>query len=224
MIPYSKISSKLIKPYQICTSSPNAKRYFFGWFGGDEKSFRFLVLLIRYCCEFNKGEWLERITAKILERMSTTGNIISVEETKIFTDGYIVKDDGEYELTHEFIVSLYLCCPDGNFFPLSTGHIDFAGEEKIAISLKDQIGIDEPQAVTFLTKLAIKNGQKTGTLIDRKLNLKDLVQIARDNNLIFDLCIDWAIQCNLLFVDMEEEIVVCNTLMIFTYLVSPKLH
>ncbi len=226
MIPYHKISSRLIKPYNLYTYDPSVKVYFFGRFGEDEKSFDFLHYLIRWCCEKNKGEWPDKITPQILEHMSKDAEyLITIEEIKIFTDGYLIKDnDDNYELTHEFIVSSFMCCSDGNFLPLQTGHIDFRGEEKIATFLREQLFIEESQAVTFLTKLAIDNGKTLGTLIDREISLRSVIQIAMENDLIFELCINWAEEHNLLSVQFEKDTIICNALMLYAYAASPRLN
>lgn len=225
MIPYNKISSRLIRPYNLYTYDTSVKEYFFGLFGQDEKSFDFLHYLIRYCCENNEGEWPDDITTEILKSMSEdAGHPILIEETKLFADGFVFKySKNEYGLTHEFIVSAFTCCTDGNFLPLSTGHIDFSGEDKIANFLRDQICIGEPQAVTFLVKLAVDNGKTPGVLMGREIRLSRVFQIAQENDLIFDLCIEWARSNNLLFVDIERDVVICNSLMLTAYAASPKL-
>ncbi len=225
MIPYHKISSRLIKPHNLYTYDPSVEEYFFGRFGQDEKSFDFLHYLIRYCCENNEGEWPDKITNEIISEMSKdAGYPILIEETKLFADGFVSKDPyNKYDLTHEFIVSAFMCCTDGNFLPLSTGHIDFSGEDKIANFLRDEIFIKEPQAVTFLVKIVVDNVKTPGVLMGREMKLSRVFQIAQENDLIFDLCIEWARSNNLLFVDIERDVVICNSLMLTAYAASPKL-
>jgi hypothetical protein len=223
MIPYSRIGSKLIKPYNLYIYH-GVKEYFFAIFGNDENSFDFLTCLVKWCCERNQGEWPDVLTPKIIEGISKYGKSpIPLEETTFFTGGYFIKDGADYELTHDFVVSVFMSCSDGNFFPLSTGHIDFTGEEKIAAFLRDQISIKEPQAVTFLTKLAIDYSKTQGTLWDRTITIGKLLEIARENDVIADLCIDWGQKANLISIDVENDLVLCNTLILCAYQASPRL-
>ncbi|MBP7846405.1 MAG: hypothetical protein KA007_03110, partial [Candidatus Pacebacteria bacterium] len=103
------------------------------------------------------------------------------------------------------------------------GHIDFSGEDKIANFLRDEIFIKEPQAVTFLVKIVVDNVKTPGVLMGREMKLSRVFQIAQENDLIFDLCIEWARSNNLLFVDIERDVVICNYLMLTAYAASPKL-
>jgi hypothetical protein len=147
---------------------------------------------------------------------------MSLEDTQIFKDGYIFKTENDYELTHEFIVSSYLSCGDGNFVPLSAGHIDFTQEEKLSVFMQEQLFIGEDQAVIFLIKLLVDCSKDPGTLMSRKLNLKKLLNVAVENNLIPELCIGWADAHHLITVEADMS-VSCDTLFFSAYLASPKL-
>lgn len=223
MLPYSRIGSRLIKPHNLYTYTDDAKKYFFARFGGDKQSFDFLHYLIRYCCKKNQGEWPSVITPEIAKSMcEDAGFEITISETKIFRDGYLIKDAANYELTHEFIVSSFMCCSDGNFLPLSTGHIDFTGGEEISTFLREQVFVEEPQVVTFLVKLIIDMEKPSGILVDKWFRVKRLKRIAMENNLIFELCFKLAQNYNLIAM-VDESTVICNGLIFSAYLASPRL-
>lgn len=225
MVPYSKISSKLIKTYNLYLDTDDAKRFFLNRFSKDEKSFNFLKYLVRYCAKKTQGEWPEKITPEILNSMEKdSGSQIQIEETKIYKDGYLIKNNINYELTHEFIVSAFICCSDGNFLPLSTGHIDFSNEEKIATFLQNEVFIQKTEVVTFLMKLLDDMSKTPGVLMGRSFNIKRAMEIAKENNLVFDLCMIIAQKFNILYVNIEEERLECNALVFLAYLASPKLN
>jgi hypothetical protein len=222
MILYNRISSRPLKPWNFYTYAPDSKKNFMARFN-DEKSFVFLHQLIRYCCERNEGEWPDKITNEIVEHMiEDLGAPIVIEETLIFKEGYVVKERSYYVLTHEFIVGAYLQCPNGNGFPLSTGHIDFTQEEKLAEALRTWMGIEEQQAVKFLVKLAVSMKDQIGLLMHRNLTLKDLLVITRQHNLILELCLEWAVSRGLI-ADHSPDQISCNGLMVVAYLAMPKL-
>lgn len=223
MIPYSRIDSKLIKPYNLYTYTDDAKQYFIARFG-DEQSFSFLHYLIRYCNEKNEGNWPNEITPEIIEHMSKDAKVsIQIEEMKAFTDGYVIKSGSNYEITHEFVVGSFMCCSDGNFLPLSTGHIDFTKTEELARFLKEDLFIEEPQAVNFLVELVNFMSKEKGVLLSREFNLGDLLRITRANDLIADLCIDWAQSYNLIN-NYEDDLFICNGLILSAYYAMPRLN
>lgn len=222
MILYNRISSRPLKPWNFYTSTPDSKESFMTRFN-DEKSFVFFHQLIRYCCEKNNGEWPDEITSEVIEAMiEDLGSPIAIEETLVFKVGYIVKEGSYYVLTHEFIVGAYLQCPDGNGFPLSTGHIDFTQEAKLAEVLRTWMEIKEPQVVRFLVKLVLGMQNHPGVLMDRNFTLADLLVITRQNGLVFELCEDWATSRGLITIHTEENIN-CNGLILVAYLAMPKM-
>jgi len=224
MIPYSKIGSRLIKPYNLYTYTNEAKQYFIARFG-DEQSFNFLHYLIRYCNEKNEGNWPDKITKEIIEHMSKDAKVsIQIEEMKAFADGYVIKSGSNYEITHEFVVGSFMYCPDGNFLPLSTGHIDFTKIEELTRLLKEDLLIEEPQAVTFFVELVKSMSEKEGILMGREFNLMDILRITRANDLIADLCINWGEAYNLLINDYENDFFICNGLIFYAYYAMPNLN
>ncbi len=223
-VPYSQIGSRLIKPYNLYTSHGSVKPYFFANFGEDENSFTFFHALIMYACERNGGEWPDTINSEMISRMEEyVGKEIKVSETKLFRDGYIIQHGNEYELTHDLIATAWLCCSDGNFLPLSTGHIDFSNCEERLTAYLGVMGIKESQAVKFLVKLVMKTKERPGILMDRTLTISELLGICRENDLIFELCIDWCQKYNLVAIDSQNDVVACNGLFFCAYIVSPKL-
>jgi len=222
MIPYSHVGSRLIKTYCLYTSTEEARNYFSASFG-DEKSFDLLHYLVRYCNEHNEGNWPDLISPKEISQMSLDAKSpIIIEATNAYSNGYIIKLGDCYELTHEFIVAAYMCCSDGNFLPLGTGHIDFTKTDALESFLRDEAGIAEPQAVNFLVKLACYLGEKSGVLMDRELSLYEVIKITKENNLIADLCLNWAMSRNLLDVDEDEKVTI-NGLAFSAYYAMPKL-
>lgn len=222
MIPYSHVGSRLIQPHCLYTYTEEARKYFSASFG-DEQSFDFLHYLVRYCNEHNQGNWPDLISPKEITQMSLDANHpIIIERTNAFADGYIIKMGDCYELTHEFIVAAFMSCSDGNFLPLSTGHIDFSKIESLERFLKNDAGVSEPQAVKFLVKLVEYMGIKQGVLMDREFSLSEIIKITRDNDLIADLCINWAMSRNMMGV-IEDEIISCNGLIFSAYYSMPKL-
>ncbi|MFA6386340.1 MAG: hypothetical protein WCW04_01030 [Candidatus Paceibacterota bacterium] len=223
MIPYSKIDSKLIKPYNLYTYTSDAKQYFINRFR-DEQSFNFLHYLIRYSNEKNEGNWPDKITPEIIEHMSKDAKVsIQIEEMNAFKDGYVIKSESNYEITHEFVVASFMCCSDGNFLPLSTGHIDFTKTEKLTKFLKEDLFIEESQALIFLVELVKSMSEKKGVLMGREFNLMDLLKITRANDLIADLCINWGEAYNLLINDYENDLFTCNGLIFSAYYAMPRL-
>lgn len=222
MIPYSHVGSKLIKAYNLYTDTEEARNYFSASFG-DEKSFELLHYLVRYCNEHNQGDLLDLISPKEISQMSLDAkHPIIIEATNAYANGYIIKTGDSYELTHEFIVAAYMSCSNDNFIPLSTGHIDFSKTDDLESFLKDEAGIKEPQAVSFLVKLACYLGEKSGILMDRELSLYEVVKITKENDLIADLCLNWAMSRNMLGVDEDEKIAI-NGLAFSMYYSMPML-
>lgn len=223
-VPYSQIGSRLIKPYNLYTSHGSVKPYFFANFGEDENSFILFHALVMYSCERNGGEWPDTITSEIISKMEEyVENDIKVSETKLFRDGYILQHGTDYELTHDLIATAWLCCSDGNFLPLSTGHIDFSNCEVNLAKYLEEKGIREPQAVKFLVALFMSTKDRPGVLMDRPVTISKLLEICHENNLIFELCIDWCQKYNLVAIDSENDTAISNGLFFCAYLVSPKL-
>lgn len=214
----------LIKPYNFYLQTEDSKEYFLNRFDKDLQSFDFLNSLIKYSCAKNQGEWPEIITFKILEKISPylSKKEISIEDTKIYKEGYILKSEEGYKLTHEFIVYSYICCGDGNFLPLSSGHIDFSNEEKILKFLENEMFIKEPQALKFLMILLKEISKHNRVLMSYSLKVSDLLKISIENDLVFELCLDWAQKHNLVAVYRDD--VICNGLIFSAYAVSPKLR
>lgn len=222
MIPYSHVGSRLIQPPCLYTYTEEARNYFVSSFG-DEQSFEFLHYLVRYCNEKNNGQWLDLISPNDITQMSLDAkHPIIVERTNAFADGYIIRMGDYYELTHEFIVASFMSCSDGNFLPLSTGHIDFSQMESLEKFLKNDAGVSESQAVKFLVKLVEYMGTKQGVLMDREFSLDEIAKITRDNDLVADLCINWAMRRNMMGTN-EDEIISFNGLIFSAYYSMPKL-
>jgi len=149
MIPYSQIGS-VIKPYHLfCYTEGDRKneikKIFLTYFE-DGYALIFLRYLIKYCDEKNNGErWPDKITPEIVSWISKKSNLkISVEEMKIFKDGFLINEtNGNYELTHEFIVASFMCCSEGIYLPLSQNHIDFDNRKNFIAFLKYKINAVE---------------------------------------------------------------------------------
>jgi len=145
MIPYSQIGS-VIKPYHLfCYTEGDRKneikKIFLTYFE-DGYALIFLRCLIKYCDEKNNGEkWPDKITPEIVSWISKKSNLpINVEEMKIFKDGYLINEtNGNYGLTHEFIVASFMCCSENCYLPLSQSHIDFDKTEEFVTFLKKKI-------------------------------------------------------------------------------------
>jgi hypothetical protein len=152
MIPYSEISSVIIKPYHLfCYTEGNRrneiKKIFLACFE-DNYALIFLRHLIIYCDQKNNGErWPDKITPEIVSWISKKSNIpINIERMKIFEDGYLIKEkDGDnFELTHEFIVASFMCCSESGSLPLNNNHIDCDKTEEFVTFLKKKIkGVEE---------------------------------------------------------------------------------
>ena len=224
MVPYSKITFRPIKPCNFYTDSEYAKESFLARFN-DEESFKFLHYFIKYCCEKNKGEWPSKITSQMLKSISEDFDfIINIEDLKIFRDGYFVKNKFDYELTHELIVLAYMCCSDGRFLALSTYYLDFSAEEKLAMVLRNEFSIKEPESITFLLKVITDISKTPGMLMDREFVFRRFFDVAKKNNLPIDSCIGLAQKYNLIVQMVGKSTFVCNKLVLLAYLAMPKLN
>lgn len=226
MTPYNEILSRPIAAYNVYTFGPEARESFFRLFKTDDvKSFEFFRALHDYSCRYNNGRWPDILDRKVLESMGKGGQ--NIERLQLYAEGYIVdypRWPGSYLITHELIVFAYMACPDGGFIPISTGHIDFTQEEKIARFLRDQMSVPEPQVVTFLTKLVVLlSTKKRGTLLDEEWSIDLVFEIAKEHNIIADLCIELAEALNFIAFNIEERTMVCNALILVTYAASPRL-
>ena len=222
MTPFKEVQSRPIKPYNFYTYTPDSENLLVA-FWGDKQSFLFLHYLIRYCCEKNQGEWPDQITPEIIAAMSKDAKTqICVEGMKAFKNGYVTKVGNNYELTHEFVAGSFIFGSDGNFIPISTGHLDFSKGEKLAEFLKNGLHISLPEVVTFLVKLFEDFSKKPGVLFDRVTDFERLLQIAVKNHLSPETCITISEKSG--YIDTEDtDNVTLNGLVLAAYYAMPKL-
>lgn len=238
MLPLIEPSRNMVQPWNLYLSNVVDKKQFMEQLGNEEISFVILKYLYRYCCEFNEGKWTS-ITPTVLEQIEGHAKVeINIEESQLFQKGYLVKGNyiqGEYDfeqqhqkpsgytylLTHDLIMEMFLAFTDGNWIPLSKHHINFEKKEEIKKLLKDRIGIEEPQAVTFLAHLAyeFEKAEKRGFLV---IPIKRSFEIAREQGVISDLGIQWGESRGLIIGDAETEMLTCNALMWLLYWAAPS--
>lgn len=223
-IPYRKVVSHLIQPYNLYIEDEEAQKTFLAFFKNDENSLIFFRALYRYCCIKNEGRWPEEISREIwlkeIHPMMKPRKV-DIIETILFKEGYIIElSSGAFELTHELVALSNLTFSNGDPLPLQTGHFDFNKINRLP-ALLQSIGIKEPQAVEFLTKVVEYAGTQNGLLLNRKLSVEELLKITKDNGLIFDLCEGWAVRHNLAIFDAENGSTF-NGLFWLAYTVMPR--
>lgn len=228
MIPCNQMPRIIISPLDVNLANFNKdeKSHFLS-IVGDEKSFDFSHFLSIYSLKKNDGKWPRIITPKILKFMEKEAeHDITVEETKIYADGYLIKHGVDYELTHELIVLFYLCFPaGGKILPINTVDIDFSfsNEEKWAEALQNYFHVEDPQALIFLVKILNDMGKTSGPLMNRVYEQIKLLEIAEENKIDFSTCMYLAREK---YKVLDKELgfkVACRNLVLMGYLSSPKI-
>ena len=214
----------LIKPYNIYLHYDVPKKAFLNGFNQDELSFTFLYQLIAYCCQFTSGDWTT-VTPTILKKMSdAAGSTIDVKATELFKRGYLIERDGNIYLTHEFVVISYMYGGDGNFLPLSSGHIDFSKTKEVSEAFSTVLAVDDAKFIDFMMLIIDHLKDKRGTLLDANLPLGFIGSMARDAG-IHPAIIGIDLGYYYRLIEYDEEVdgtVCCNGLLGFFYLVAPK--